>query len=172
MTFEEAAGAERRLAAARALVSEWDEGMVVRDQLLVHQGRAYVVSGHALVVGEALVGTVLVGIDASRDMALFRKHSHPDADRQVTVAVLRSEGRTTLRVDDGGPGIAPTERSRVFDPFYRIAGTHAEGSGLGLAIVKEICDRHGLAIVLEDTPQGQGLRARVSWPRGHSDAPP
>ena len=87
---------------------------------------------------------------------------------RATVAVWRAQGRPTLSVDDSSPGIAPARRARVLDPFYRLPRPHAEGSGLGLAIVKEICDRHGLTIVLEDVPAKAGLRARVSWPEGRS----
>jgi nitrogen-specific signal transduction histidine kinase len=32
---------------------------------------------------------------------------------------------------------------RVFDPFYRRPGEHAEGSGLGLTIAREIAAAHG-----------------------------
>ena len=49
-------------------------------------------------------------------------------------------GRSVVRVSDNGPGIAPDERARVFDRFYRALGTKTSGTGLGLAIVKRIVD--------------------------------
>lgn len=55
-----------------------------------------------------------------------------------------------LQVEDSGPGIAPAERDRVFQPFYRALGTQVEGSGLGLAIVSEIARQHGAEVLLED----------------------
>jgi len=41
-----------------------------------------------------------------------------------------------LEVTDDGPGIAPEERARVTDRFYRVPGNATGGSGLGLAIVR------------------------------------
>ncbi|MBE2897266.1 HAMP domain-containing histidine kinase [Pasteurellaceae bacterium HPA106] len=57
-----------------------------------------------------------------------------------------------LQVEDNGIGIAPAERSRVFDPFYRVLGTHQTGTGLGLAIAHTIVQQHNGRIVLSDTP--------------------
>ncbi|MOA69079.1 Swarming motility regulation sensor protein RssA [compost metagenome] len=68
-----------------------------------------------------------------------------------------------LTIDGEGPGIAPAERERVFDRFYRVEGNTQHGSGLGLAIARAIADRHGAAITLQDTPAGRGLRARVGF---------
>jgi signal transduction histidine kinase len=68
-------------------------------------------------------------------------------------------------VRDNGPGIAPAERERVFDRFYRSAqaGT-ANGSGLGLAIVKAVAQRHAAEITLADAPGG-GLEVTVVFHR-------
>ena len=55
-----------------------------------------------------------------------------------------------LEVEDTGPGIAPAERERVFQPFYRSPETQVDGSGLGLAIVHEIVQRHGGSVVVAD----------------------
>ena len=60
----------------------------------------------------------------------------------ITVRVRRTVTQAILEVEDSGPGIAPEERERVFDRFYRVLGTQAEGSGLGLAIVREIAQKH------------------------------
>ncbi len=49
-------------------------------------------------------------------------------------------------VEDNGPGIAPEERERVFERFYRVLGNGAAGSGLGLAIVREIATKHGALV--------------------------
>jgi two-component system sensor histidine kinase TctE len=47
-----------------------------------------------------------------------------------------------LEVEDDGPGIAPSERARALERFYRLPGTQGEGSGLGLAIADEIARAH------------------------------
>ena len=69
-----------------------------------------------------------------------------------------------IRVVDDGPGIAPEERERVFDRFYRKPGTRAPGSGLGLAIVKAIAAAHGATVELGKGGAGRGLEVKVSFP--------
>ena len=69
-----------------------------------------------------------------------------------------------LTVSDEGPGIAPPERERVFDRFYRHGGTGPSGSGLGLAIVKTIADAHGAKVTLAEGPGGRGLTVAVRFP--------
>jgi signal transduction histidine kinase len=68
-----------------------------------------------------------------------------------------------LEVIDTGPGIAPAERERVFDRFYRRAALQESGTGLGLAIVKSIAARHGAHVSLSDAPGG-GLHVAVRFP--------
>lgn len=87
----------------------------------------------------------------------------------VDVTARVRNGRPVLVVADDGPGIAATERERVFDRFYRgeAAAQQARdhsGSGLGLAIVKAIADSHGARVELKDPPSGHGLVVEVSFP--------
>jgi len=84
---------------------------------------------------------------------------------KVDVSALWQDGHACLCVRDTGPGIAPAERERVFDRFYRGAGAKpAAGSGLGLAIVKAVAQRHDAGITLDDAPGG-GLVVTVLFPR-------
>jgi two-component system OmpR family sensor kinase len=85
-------------------------------------------------------------------------------DVTVTAPAAGSPAAARLTVTDDGPGIAPAERARVFDRFYRRAGTVPPGSGLGLAIVKTIADAHGATVALSDGPAGKGLTVSVSFP--------
>jgi two-component system OmpR family sensor kinase len=89
----------------------------------------------------------------------------PTAGRvDVTVeAAAPGGGGPRLTVADDGPGIAPEERTRVFDRFYRRPGTEPPGSGLGLAIVKAIADSHDATVQLADGPGGKGLAVTVSF---------
>jgi signal transduction histidine kinase len=83
----------------------------------------------------------------------------------VQVRCRGSEREAMLEVADTGPGIAPADRERVFDRFFRRAAAQESGSGLGLAIVKAIAERHHARIQLDDAPGG-GLRVAVTYPRG------
>lgn len=78
----------------------------------------------------------------------------PEGGR-VDLGVSVSKGKAELRIQDNGPGIAPAERERVFDPFYRTLGSGQTGSGLGLSIVKAVADRIGAEIRLDFTDQAQ-----------------
>jgi two-component system sensor histidine kinase TctE len=71
----------------------------------------------------------------------------------VTVRVRVSARQALLEVEDTGPGIAPGERPRVFERFYRILGSNAPGSGLGLAIVREIAQQHEADIEIFNNPR-------------------
>ncbi|MGA0611997.1 HAMP domain-containing sensor histidine kinase [Caldimonas sp. KR1-144] len=62
-----------------------------------------------------------------------------------TVVLSLRAGQLVLAVCDRGPGVPDSERERIFEPFYRLAG-HAEragGVGLGLSLVRQIARVHG-----------------------------
>lgn len=88
------------------------------------------------------------------------------AGAHVTVSVQPPRGGegALLLVDDDGPGIPPAHRERVFERFYRVAGSTADGCGLGLAIVRQIATGHRASIAIEDPPAGRGTRFRVGFP--------
>jgi two-component system, OmpR family, sensor kinase len=86
------------------------------------------------------------------------------AGGRVDIALGRDAQGAWLAVEDSGPGIPQAERQRVFDRFYRVAGSDAEGSGLGLAIVKTVADRLGASVQLGQSPTLGGLRAEVRFP--------
>ena len=86
------------------------------------------------------------------------------AGGRVDVRVEAGDAGARLSVSDNGPGIAPADRERVFDRFYRPAGTATSGSGLGLAIVRTIAAAHGASVALAAGADGQGLTVTVSFP--------
>jgi two-component system OmpR family sensor kinase len=86
-----------------------------------------------------------------------------DVDLCALAAPAGAPPRVRLTVQDSGPGIAPAERARVLDRFYRVPGAAAGGSGLGLAIVKAIAQAHGASLELGDSERLGGLCVTVEF---------
>jgi two-component system sensor histidine kinase KdpD len=87
------------------------------------------------------------------------RHS-PDGTT-IRVCARTHTGVVELSVSDGGPGVPPAERERVFTMFARLG---AQGrAGLGLAIAKAFVEAHGQTIHVEDSPGG-GARFVVTLP--------
>jgi signal transduction histidine kinase len=87
------------------------------------------------------------------------------ARARVAVSVEREGARTVVHVDDDGPGVAPEDRERLFEPFTRAEpGREREtgGVGLGLAIVKSVAEWHGGGARIGPSPLG-GARVSISW---------
>lgn len=93
---------------------------------------------------------------------------HTPEGGRVDLGVRTTAGAVVLSVRDTGPGIAPEERERVFDPFYRVPGSGPIGSGLGLSIVRAVAERIGASVRLDysDAAQCTGLAVEVSLARG------
>ena len=95
--------------------------------------------------------------------------AYTHAGGAVTVRTRVADGRALLEVEDNGVGIPASERPRVFERFYRVAGTSGEGCGLGLAIVMEIADRHDAKVEIVTPSEGSGTCVRVVFrPLAHS----
>ncbi len=90
---------------------------------------------------------------------------HTRSGGHVTARTRLDSGNPVLEIEDDGPGIPEAEKERVFERFYRVAGTNTEGGGLGLAIVREIADRHGASIALLTPSSDGGLLVRISFAR-------
>ena len=86
----------------------------------------------------------------------------------VTVTIAQKDGKVSVAVADTGIGIAPENRERVFERFYRGDKSHSRatgGTGLGLSIVKHAVQYHHGAITL-DSAIGKGTTIMVTLPQG------
>ncbi len=90
------------------------------------------------------------------------------ANGRVTARVNLSADHVMVSVEDNGPGIAPADRERVFERFYRVLGSNEAGSGLGLAIVKEIARLHQADIKLSEAPGGRGALFSIRFARAQA----
>jgi two-component system, OmpR family, sensor kinase len=101
------------------------------------------------------------------DNLLANAIHHSPADGSVHVAINAcEEGRVRIEVADQGPGVAPEDSERVFEPFFRTDVSRVRdtgGTGLGLSIVAAIADAHGgTAGVMPN--EGGGARFWVEFP--------
>lgn len=62
-----------------------------------------------------------------------------------------------FRISDEGPGVAPADRQRIFEPYVQIGEeSGAGGLGLGLAICRRLVEAHGGAISVQGRSEGGG----------------
>lgn len=114
------------------------------------------------------------GIVLSADPQPAVVHGHPDqllmllrnlidnalrytpSQGSVQVRSGMEEGVAFLAVEDSGAGIPESERLRIFERFYRVAGSPSFGSGLGLSIVKRLVELHGAQLSIDSGIDGRG----------------
>ena len=83
----------------------------------------------------------------------------------ITMFLKQEQDSVKFILEDEGPGIEDDVKSRIFDKFYQVDGSHkAEGNGLGLALVKRIVDSAGGTIKAENREYG-GCRFVIELPK-------
>ncbi|NEX93651.1 ATP-binding protein, partial [Caulobacter sp. 17J65-9] len=143
--FEVAAAAaqrvERRKGARRLLLSGPERPLFVRaDPVLLEQALANVVEN-----------------------AIAYSPDGTDVELRVT----ERDGGVEIEVVDAGPGVPEAEIGKIFDKFYRSAGTRqiAEGAGMGLPIARGFVEAVGGAMTARARPDGaSGLSVLVTLP--------
>jgi signal transduction histidine kinase len=72
----------------------------------------------------------------------------------IRIGVRHENGEVAVSVADPGPGVAPEDTDRIFDPFY---STKGGGLGVGLSICRAIIEAHGGHLSLIANPGGGSL---------------
>jgi PAS domain S-box-containing protein len=76
-------------------------------------------------------------------------------DKRLTIyTTMRENGCAEVGVCDSGPGIAPENLARIFEPFF---STKKAGMGLGLSISRSLVEGHGGRIWAENLPDGGAI---------------
>jgi two-component system sensor histidine kinase TctE len=146
---------------ARLAVRDWVRAALAKQMDLGYEGpdAPVFVDGNPVMLREMLSNAI--------DNAI--RYTPAGGRITVRVAAQPAAGLVDLEIEDTGPGIAPAERPKVVERFYRILGREGDGSGLGLAIVREIATMHGGTLTLDDhvyqtSPRLAGTLVRVSLP--------
>ena len=83
----------------------------------------------------------------------------------LSVALSALPGKVRIDLQDQGPGVAPADRERIFEPFFRgeVQPEDAvRGTGIGLSIVREYVQAHGGRVDL--LSDGPGAHFRIELP--------
>lgn len=88
----------------------------------------------------------------------------------VVIRARREADEVVIEVEDEGPGVAPGERSLIFEPFARLDAARARdqgGVGLGLHLCRQIAAAHGGTVKAHGRVDGRaGARFELRLPIG------
>lgn len=106
--------------------------------------------------------SVLVNVLHNAQDALQSGETAVESRRPAILLRLYAPGRDLVRIEvaDRGPGVAPADLPRLFDPFFT---TRRTGSGLGLAIARNIIEGLGGTITITSR-LGAGTSVRMDLP--------
>lgn len=130
--------------------------------------------GFAVIASERNVpieATIAPGIAVEGDERLLRLVAfnlvdnalkHGPQGEPVRVALYPDGEGARLVVADDGPGVAPENRTRVFERFFR-ADTASQGGtgGLGLSVVRWVADLHGGSVRLLEAERGAAFEVTL-----------
>lgn len=111
------------------------------------------INGDRVQLQQVAVNLIINAFDAMSEL--------PAGERRVTLTTNRETSEyVRLIVRDSGPGIAPGDLEKIFQPFYT---GKSDGLGMGLAITRTIVELHGGRIWAEN-PAGGGAALQVTLP--------
>jgi two-component system, sensor histidine kinase len=134
-------------------------------ELARRKGLAFVVSG-----GDLVVRTDRELLARMTRNLLANAVRFTDNGQVLLQARLASSERIELAVSDTGPGIAESERSKIFEEFYQVGNLERDrekGLGLGLAIVRGLSSLLDHPVVVRSWPERQvGSEFTIELPVG------
>jgi len=121
-----------------------EKGVLLERDFRAHRDR---VLGDSEQLEAAFLNLLLNSLDAVGTVGRIRVTS------ESTSADHGAAGRITIRVSDGGPGIPPESRDRIFRPFF---STKRDGSGFGLPLALRTVEEHRGRLYLDESPSALG----------------
>jgi PAS domain S-box-containing protein len=121
------------------------------------------IRGDRIQLQQVLVNLIVnAGQAMSEEQAMSDENeAEQNGPRMVTVRAGRAGiASLVITVKDTGPGVAPQDLPRLFEPFF---STNRDGMGMGLAICRTTVEAHGGQLSADSTP-GSGATFRVTLP--------
>jgi signal transduction histidine kinase len=72
-------------------------------------------------------------------------------EKKIEISTSRQDDNIRITVSDSGPGIPPSLRQKVFDPFYT---TKSGSSGIGLSLSHRIIQDHKGRLCVSESKGG------------------
>jgi len=121
--------------------------------------------GRAIECVSSEPGIALADSDALKQVLLILlDNAVRHTDGAIRVMIGGCDHQVTVSVQDGGPGMSPELRERVFDRFYRgDASRSTPGFGLGLSIARALVEAQGGTLSVE-SEVGRGSTFTVMVP--------
>jgi PAS domain S-box-containing protein len=121
--------------------------------------RLFPVLGDRVQLQQVVLNLILNALEAMRAVG--------DGSRRLLISTQQGqENEVVVAVRDSGPGIAPENLDRVFEPFY---SSKSSGMGMGLAICRSIIDAHG-GRLWADANESAGAVFRFTLPAADGDS--
>lgn len=117
-------------------------------------------------------GNAVVNVDRDRicwvlNNLIENAIRYTPAGGSVRVSTELATGRVYVRIRDTGIGIAASDKSNIFERFYRAPNAIAKengGNGLGLYIARTVATDHGGDLNFESNVNGPGTTFTLSLP--------
>ncbi len=114
---------------------------------------------------------VVLSVDVSMiervvDNLVRNAQRHTPDGTSVRIALAAEGSGARIVVEDDGPGIEPSLRELLFEPFEQgesPASSHSPGTGIGLSLVERFVELHGGTVTLDERPGG-GARFTIDLP--------
>jgi two-component system sensor histidine kinase CpxA len=122
----------------------------------------YSASGDVQVLGDP------AGLKSAVENVVRNALIYSDPTQPIEVRLENGADQAVVRVLDHGPGVAPEDLTRIFEPFYRTdkSRDHAHGGqGIGLAITARVMELHSGSVEARNR-EGGGLEVILKLPVG------
>ena len=155
---------EALLAAARAETAG-DRGVSDIDRSARRVAAACADRGIAIEISRA-AAPLRAGAEADvveRILAPLLENGCRYARSRVRVGFSRDNGQVRVRIEDDGPGVAPEDRERIFEPGFRddVADGGHPGAGLGLALARRLARAARGDVTCVSGPEGGVFEVRL-----------